>query len=199
MKLVKLAGRFLSGVLTAVLVVVLVATVALAISARRSADGLQTVLGYKVLSVLSGSMEPAIKTGDVIIVEPLKSDQEIAEGDVITFRAPDSPDMLITHRVVGIVSVNGEPAAYVTKGDNNDSIDLTPVQRSQVVGIQRWRIPYYGYLSNFMRRPLGIILCVIAPGLVLIGMEVRKIMQLVMEEERARQSREEPADAQPRG
>ncbi|MEW8979223.1 MAG: signal peptidase I [Symbiobacterium sp.] len=195
----KLAGRFLSGVLTAVLVVVLVATVALAISARRSADGLQTVLGYKVLSVLSGSMEPAIKTGDVIIVEPLKSDQEIAEGDVITFRAPDSPDMLITHRVVGIVSVNGEPAAYVTKGDNNDSIDLTPVQRSQVVGIQRWRIPYYGYLSNFMRRPLGIILCVIAPGLVLIGMEVRKIMQLVMEEERARQSREEPADAQPRG
>ena len=180
MKLVKLAGRFLSGVLTAVLVVVLVATVALAISARRSADGLQTVLGYKVLSVLSGSMEPAIKTGDVIIVEPLKSDQEIAEGDVITFRAPDSPDMLITHRVVGIVSVNGEPAAYVTKGDNNDSIDLTPVQRSQVVGIQRWRIPYYGYLSNFMRRPLGIILCVIAPGLVLIGMEVRKIMQLVM-------------------
>jgi len=199
LKLVKLAGRFLSGVLTAVLVVVLVATVALAISARRSADGLQTVLGYKVLSVLSGSMEPAIKTGDVIIVEPLKSDQEIAEGDVITFRAPDSPDMLITHRVVGIVSVNGEPAAYVTKGDNNDSIDLTPVQRSQVVGIQRWRIPYYGYLSNFMRRPLGIILCVIAPGLVLIGMEVRKIMQLVMEEERARQSREEPADAQPRG
>lgn len=199
MKLVKLAGRFLSGVLTAVLVVVLVATVALAISARRSADGLQTVLGYKVLSVLSGSMEPAIKTGDVIIVEPLKPDQEIAEGDVITFRAPDSPDMLITHRVVGIVSVNGEPAAYVTKGDNNDSIDLTPVQRSQVVGIQRWRIPYYGYLSNFMRRPLGIILCVIAPGLVLIGMEVRKIMQLVMEEERARQSREEPADAQPRG
>nr|WP_245302011.1 signal peptidase I [Symbiobacterium terraclitae] len=188
--------RILNGAVTAVLAVILVATVALAITARRSQDGMPSVLGYKVLSVLSGSMEPAIKTGDVIIVEPLKPDHEIKEGDVITFRAADAPEMLITHRVVGIVSVNGEPTAYVTKGDNNDAVDLSPVSRSQVVGIQRWRVPYYGYLREFMRKPVGIVSLVIAPGVLLIAMEIRKIVQVVMEEERAKKAEKEPADAQ---
>ncbi|MBP2017185.1 signal peptidase [Symbiobacterium terraclitae] len=192
----KLVLRILNGAVTAVLAVILVATVALAITARRSQDGMPSVLGYKVLSVLSGSMEPAIKTGDVIIVEPLKPDHEIKEGDVITFRAADAPEMLITHRVVGIVSVNGEPTAYVTKGDNNDAVDLSPVSRSQVVGIQRWRVPYYGYLREFMRKPVGIVSLVIAPGVLLIAMEIRKIVQVVMEEERAKKAEKEPADAQ---
>ncbi|WP_374712482.1 signal peptidase I [Symbiobacterium terraclitae] len=192
----KLVLRILNGAVTAVLAVILVATVALAITARRSQDGMPSVLGYKVLSVLSGSMEPAIKPGDVIIVEPLKPDHEIKEGDVITFRAADASDMLITHRVVGIVSVNGEPTAYVTKGDNNDAVDLSPVSRSQVVGIQRWRVPYYGYLREFMRKPVGIVSLVIAPGVLLIAMEIRKIVQVVMEEERAKKAEKEPADAQ---
>ena len=91
----------------------------------QGADRIPAVFDYKVLSVLSGSMEPAIRTGDVIIVEPLRPEHEIREGDVITFRAADAPDMLITHRVIGIVSVNGEPAAYVTKGDANEAPDLS--------------------------------------------------------------------------
>jgi len=194
---VKILWRILSGTVTAVLSVVLVATVVLAITGRRAPDRIPAILDYKILSVLSGSMEPAIKTGDVIIVEPLKPDQEIVEGDVITFRAADVPDMLITHRVVGIVSVNGEPAAYVTKGDNNDTVDLSPVTRAQIVGIQRWRVPYYGYLSEFMRTPTGIISLVIVPGVLLIAMEIRKIVLMVLEEEKAKQVEKTSADAQP--
>lgn len=193
----KILWRILSGTVTAVLSVVLVATVVLAITGRRAPDRIPAILDYKILSVLSGSMEPAIKTGDVIIVEPLKPDQEIVEGDVITFRAADVPDMLITHRVVGIVSVNGEPAAYVTKGDNNDTVDLSPVTRAQIVGIQRWRVPYYGYLSEFMRTPTGIISLVIVPGVLLIAMEIRKIVLMVLEEEKAKQVEKTSADAQP--
>lgn len=192
----KILWRILSGAVTAVLSIVLAATVVLAITGRRAPDRIPAILDYKVLSVLSGSMEPAIKTGDVIIVEPLKPEHQIAEGDVITFRAADAPDMLITHRVVGIVSVNGEPAAYVTKGDSNDTVDLSPVSRSQIVGIQRWRVPYYGYLSDFMRTPQGVVSLVIVPGVLLIAMEVRKIVQVVMEEEKAKQAQKEPADAQ---
>ncbi len=192
----KILLRILSGAVTAVLAVVLAGTVLLVLTERRAPDRMPSFLDYKVLSVLSGSMEPAIKTGDAIIVEPLKPEHVIAEGDVITFRAPDAPDMLITHRVIGIVLVNGEPAAYVTKGDNNDAPDLTPVQRSQIVGIQRWRVPFYGYLSEFMRTKTGVISLVIVPGALLIAMEIRKIFQVVMEEEKAKKAEEKPADVQ---
>lgn len=191
----KVLLRILSGALTGVMAVVLVATVALAITARRSEDRIPSVMGYKVLSVISGSMEPAIMTGDVIIVEPLKPEQQIAEGDVITFRAKDKPDMLITHRVTGIISVNGQPAAFVTKGDNNDTEDLSTVARSQIVGIQRWRVPYYGYISNFVRTPVGVVLLVIVPGVALIGLEIRKLIKAVMEEEAAKKDKADTAEA----
>lgn len=192
----KILLRILSGAVTAVLVVLLAGTVLLALAGRRAPDRIPTILDYKVLTVLSGSMEPAIRTGDTIIVEPLKPGQEIREGDVITFRAADAPDMLITHRVIGIVSVNGEPAAYVTKGDANEAPDLAPVQRSQIVGVQRWRVPYYGYLSDFMHTKTGIVSLVIVPGVLLIALEIRKIYQVVMEEEKAKKADEKPADAQ---
>lgn len=195
----KILLRILSGAVTAVLFVAVAGSVLLVLAGRRASDGIPTVLDYKVLSVLSGSMEPAISTGDVIIVEPLKPEQEIREGDVITFRAPDAPDMLITHRVIGIVSVNGEPAAYVTKGDANDAPDLTPVQRFQIVGIQRWRIRYYGYLTQFMQTKTGVISLVIVPGVLLMALEVRKIIQIVAEEEKAKKGDEQPADAQSPG
>ncbi|BAD40165.1 signal peptidase I [Symbiobacterium thermophilum] len=192
----KILLRILSGAVTAVLAIALAGTVLLALAGRRAPDRIPTVFDYKVLTVLSGSMEPAIRTGDAIIVEPLRPEHEIREGDVITFRAADAPDMLITHRVIGIVSVNGEPAAYVTKGDANEAPDLVPVQRSQIVGIHRWRIPYYGYLSDFMHTREGIISLVIVPGVLLIALEVRKIFQVIAEEEKARQADEKPADAQ---
>ena len=85
----------------------------------------------------------------------------------------------------------------MTKGDNNDTVDLSPVTRAQIVGIQRWRVPYYGYLSEFMRTPTGIISLVIVPGVLLIAMEIRKIVLMVLEEEKAKQVEKTSADAQP--
>lgn len=183
--MVKRVLKVLSGLMTALLVVLLGVVMILAVSARRSPDGISTILGLKVLSVLSGSMEPAIHTGDVILVRPLTQQDVIREGDVITFRAKDNKDMLITHRVIGIASVNGKPAAYVTKGDNNDSPDSVPITRDQILGVYRFRVPYFGYIASFIRKPVGIVLFVILPGLILIGMEFRKIWSAVSEAEKA--------------
>ncbi len=182
----KLFLKILNVVITLVLVLVIVAAVGLTVSARFSSDRIPTLYGYKLLNVLSGSMEPTIHTGDAIIVRPLAEGEEIREGDVITFHAKEKKDMLITHRVVGIVSVNGEPKAYVTKGDANDAKDLSAVARDQVVGIYEWRLPYFGYLSAFLHKPTGIIVCVIFPALLIIGSELLKIYRALEEEERAK-------------
>lgn len=178
--------RIAGNVVTALLVLMIAATAVLAISAKRSGDAIPSILGHKVLTVISGSMEPAIHTGDVILVKPLLPTDEVHEGDIITFRATEKADMLITHRVLGAVQVNGQTAAYVTKGDANDTEDPSTVAPSQLVGRYQARIPYYGYVANFVRTPTGVILLVIIPGVILIGSEIRKLYRLLVEAEQAK-------------
>lgn len=182
----KLFLKVLNYAVTAVLILVIAAAAFLAFSARFSKDKIPTVAGHKVLTVLSGSMEPNIHTGDVIVIRPYTPADEIKEGDVITFRTKEKADMLITHRVVGTVNVNGVPQVYVTKGDANDSEDLSTVGKDQVVGVYQARVPYFGYVSNFLHKPIGIILCVVLPGVILLGLEFRKIYQILAEAEAAK-------------
>lgn len=179
--------KALGFLITTVLVAVLVAAVVLAISSRTSRNGMSTVAGRHVLMVLSGSMEPAINTGDAIVVRPYVKGEQLKEGDVITFQSLNDPNMLITHRITGFVVVNGETVAYTTKGDSNNAIDSRPVIKSLIVGVYQWRIPYFGYISTFIRQPIGIVVFVILPGLILIGMELKKIFTAVVGADEAKQ------------
>jgi signal peptidase I len=171
--------------LTVILIVVLVVGGAYAITAKRSADGNPTMAGYKLMTVLSGSMEPAIHVGDVIIARTASPADEIREGDVITYRTRENPNMLITHRVISITKTAGR-TTYLTKGDNNPGADTAGVTPDQLVAMYRWRLPYFGYLVQFIRKPLGIVLFVILPGLYLIGMELRKMWQTLSAAEAAK-------------
>lgn len=183
----KTALKVLNGLITGLLILVIGAAAVLGFSARRSGDAIPTIAGHKILAVLSGSMEPKIHTGDVIIVKPLANPAaEIRDGDIITFRTKEKSDMLITHRVVGTVKVNGEAIAFGTKGDANAAQDTEVVTPQQVVGRYEWRVPYFGYVSSFIRKPIGIVLFVILPGLFIIAMEFRKMWIALSEAEAAK-------------
>jgi len=182
----KILAKALNTAVSLVLVLILSSTAILAISARRSPDGISTIAGYKLLNVVSGSMEPAIRTGDVILVRPLTPADEINEGDIITFQTREDASILITHRVIGVVTVNNEPTAYVTKGDANDAPDITPVTREQILGLYHYRIPLLGYLGDFVRTKWGVFLLIILPGVILIADEVRKMIRIMQEEEAAK-------------
>ena len=166
--------RILDVIVTVLLSLVIVCATYLALSARRAPDSIPMVLGNKVLTVLSGSMEPAIHTGDIIMVRPLQAGEMLAEGDIATFRLDQNPRMLITHRVIGVLSVNGKVEKYITKGDANKEQD-TLVAPAQVLGRYHWRVPYFGYVAEFIRRPLGTVLVVIVPGVILIALEIRRL------------------------
>lgn len=116
---------------------------------------LVTVFAYRVtghvtplLTVKSGSMEPILSIGDVILIEPV-SRQDLKVGDVVVFYRPGT-DQLIVHRIVR----KTELGVY-TKGDANPGIDpWSPIPYENVVG--RWtgfKIPSWtgiGYLSLFL-------------------------------------------------
>lgn len=110
--------------------------------------------------VLSGSMSPAIESGDAVIVEETDP-ATIQEGDVITFVQSDE-ESPTTHRVVGTEQRDGQ-VVFETKGDANEQPDPTPVPASSVIGTVVLTIPYIGYVIQFVNTPLGFGLLVVLP------------------------------------
>lgn len=92
------------------------------------------VLGFSVFRVLTGSMEPEIPEGALLLVRKTDTDT-IQIGDVISFFSPDPTleGAVNTHRVVDIQTENGERIFY-TKGDANLLEDTYPVRADMVVG-----------------------------------------------------------------
>jgi signal peptidase I len=94
--------------------------------------------------VMSGSMEPQVMTGDVIVAMPVPQDkikEEIKTGQVLLAKNAERPGTLITHRVVKILP---DGAGYITKGDANRSQDDITLLPQNIKGIERIRIPYIG-------------------------------------------------------
>lgn len=108
------------------------------------------LLGYRVFTVISGSMEPKYSVGDLIYVK--EADPEtIKAGDVITFVLNEELTVA-THRVE---YVDTENRHFYTKGDANETVDASPVHYNNVIGIPQFSIPLLGYVSNFIQNPPG--------------------------------------------
>lgn len=124
--------------------------------------------GWRTEVVISGSMEPAIRTGSIVIVRPVMP-AAIQTGDIIMFFSPDRKS-LTTHRVVGVESESG--LRFITRGDANKNVDMNAVEPGQVVGTVVHSIPYLGLLVQFIKTPLGFIVFLLIPAVILIGREI---------------------------
>ncbi|GAA0136581.1 signal peptidase I [Paenibacillus sp. YSY-4.3] len=132
----------------------------------RLTGGEPSFYGYQLKTVLSGSMEPVIRTGSVIAISPRTADH-FQVGDIITFRADEQ--RLITHRIVEARSSEASgQMLYRTQGDNNDAPDSTLVIPANIVGVYTgFTVPYAGYLLSFAGSKNGSLLLLIVPGLLL--------------------------------
>ena len=130
---------------------------------------------YKVLIVQSGSMEPVINTGGIVVVKPVS---QYSVGDVITFGPVSKTKAPTTHRIVDIRFQNGNPV-YVTKGDANEDTDTQEVLARHVIGKVLFDIPFLGYVLAAAKTPIGFVVLIVIPaGLVAID-EVYKIYREV--------------------
>lgn len=128
--------------------------------------------GWKTEIVLSGSMEPAIQTGSVVVSRPIAG-EEVRSGDVIMFSSPDGHS-LTTHRVINVES-GKDGLHFTTRGDANKGADINAVVPAQIVGIIVFNVPYLGYLIAFIRTPFGLVLFLVVPAAILIISELLKI------------------------
>lgn len=157
--------KWVNHIVTGILVVVFIVFAAFVLLNKFS-GGEPSIFGYQLKTVLSGSMEPTIKTGSIIAVKPGGDMTRFKEGDIITFM--DEERRLVTHRIIEVVQ-SGDQTMYRTKGDNNNAPDQNLVMSGNVVAeYTGFTIPYLGYISEFVQSKNGILVTVILPGVLLL-------------------------------
>jgi signal peptidase len=135
--------------------------------------------GWRVDAVLSGSMEPELNVGGVVITRPVEANK-IQVGDIITFYAPQN-QKLTSHRV--IASEDSSSFYFRTKGDANEEPDPAIVPYVNIVGRVCFHFPYLGYVNQSVRSFPGFLLTLCLPGLIIIVLEIRNIWYILVEEE----------------
>lgn len=130
-------------------------------------------------TILSQSMYPKIKAGDIVIT--YKNKNNIYNiGDIITFTSTGniSNGITITHRVTDIYKVN-DLYTYKTKGDNNNTEDLSTVPAENVIGRVVFRIPKAGYIQQFLVTRTGWIVAIVLPSFGVIIYDILKLFRVV--------------------
>ena len=127
-------------------------------ASRLAGDLVPMPMGVGATVVLSGSMEPTLSTGDLLIIAKQDSYQV---DDVVVFQ---TNRMAVVHRIVELYekTVQGEDGEEIqqmaiTQGDANITPD-DPIQVSQIKGTVVFRLPIVGYLINMIKTPIGTIL-----------------------------------------
>lgn len=156
----KVLSRVLTGILFAAICFLIVYNVYTFVAKSIWDDKLPTVLGYGNVVVISGSMEPEIKVGDMLIVKR-QDTREYQVGDIITYRQENS---LVTHRIISIdESIEAEVGVRLvtTQGDANNAAD-NPISSEQIEGKVVRVIPRAGDVILAMKSPFGMLLLILA-------------------------------------
>lgn len=136
------------------------------------------ILGFSVLRVMTGSMEPAIPVDTMLLVRQVDP-EEIVPGDVITFFSPD-PSLdgaPITHRVQRVEQRDGNPC-FITKGDANALEDREPVSGERLVGKVIFASAGLGLLIRLLSNPLIFGGLILLPLLAILLMNLYRTVRL---------------------
>ena len=106
-------------------------------------------LGYGIAVVLSGSMEPELSIGDLIII---KKTDDLNLNQVVVYQ---DDSKLVVHRIVEI-----KENEVVTKGDANNIVDNT-ISKTDIRGEVILAIPYLGSFLKFINTPFGTVFLLI--------------------------------------
>jgi signal peptidase I len=126
------------------------------------------VFGHRALTVVSGSMEPTLETGSVVLDDVI-SPAEARPGDILTFNDPHRK-RLLTHRLRSM-RIEGGTAFMVTRGDANDAPERWSVPVDGEIGRVAYHVPKVGHLRAFITRRevrLGLLGVVLLLGALLI-------------------------------
>lgn len=107
---------------------------------------------YRTFTVLTGSMEPAIPAGSLVVLRPANA-KDLRPGDIISFTLPNQAHTLVTHRIAAVRSRDGAPV-FVTKGDANGEVDAWQIPATGTGWRVAFHIPSVGTPIIWLGRPV---------------------------------------------
>ena len=123
-----------------------------------------------IVVVISGSMEPVLYRGDLLIIQA-RAAEDIQLKDIVVFQDTTyHPSGPIVHRIIEINEVDGE-YEFVTKGDNNTAHDSDERTYDEIIGVVVTIIPWLGNISLFLNE-LGIVGIIIIFTIILVIPEI---------------------------
>lgn len=170
--------RLVKNIICWILILILAITMVIFLTTRIQGNT-PTVFGYTIFRISTGSMEPELMTGDVILDKVMDDETEIAVGDVITFEGGSQFDgKLVTHKVIKApyTDENGNTMLQ-THGIANE-LDDTPISIDQVRAKMICKIPYIDTLYNLFLSPCGLLIMILLIILVFID-EIINIVKIL--------------------
>lgn len=170
--------RWLSAAVT--LMLVLAVLLCLFVTAQVVTKGYASFGGYTMFRVVTGSMEPTIATGSLLMAHSQDIGQ-IRVGDIICFQTQETQiaGKIVTHRVVEALQTAEGTVLLRTQGDANLVADSYFVEQTNLIGKVIW---YTGKDSNlagifsFFTNGVGFLGCIVLPCLVLAGLLLKESM-----------------------
>lgn len=164
-------GNIIGVVLCVILIPILLANVTMIVKGLINPNKVPSIGGYSPLIVMTDSMFPDIKSGDLIITKAADA-KDVKVGDVISFFDPDgSGTSVLTHRVVELVEEDGK-LFFRTKGDANNSEDPSLAPAENLIGLYQSKINGAGNVAMFLQSTPGLIVCIGVPLVLLVGFEL---------------------------
>ena len=156
-------------IIKAIIFIVLLLYVVFTIIQRVS--GNQSIFGYRLFAVATGSMVPDYNINDVLAIKEVNHN-EIKVGDDITYlgKKLDVSGKIVTHRIIDIEEKNGKKT-YLTKGINNDVEDPT-IGDNQIYGKVVGKVPVVTQINHIVKNQYGFFFLIFLPLVIVIFLEI---------------------------
>ena len=170
--------RVIKNVACWVVIAILAAAVVI-FTLTKFSGGTPTVFGYSVHRVLSGSMEPELSIGDVIVGKNIEDPSQLHIGDIVTFRGGARFDnKKVTHRVIVAPYDDGKGnLMIVTQGDAN-SQDDGEINLSAVESKFQFKLTFLSKVYNFFFSPWGLVVFIFLLLLIFFD-EIIRLLRLI--------------------
>lgn len=141
--------KLFTNIIFVIFMIIIVALIIATAKARITGQE-PSIFGHKLYVVDSGSMNPTIKVGTLIIVKEVEP-KEVVKGDIITYHG--SKTSLVTHRVVKVEDGGNR---FITKGDANETADPMPLEGNKLIGKVVYSIPLIGLILGVLNTKQGV-------------------------------------------
>lgn len=165
-------------IVSSIIVLILIMLLTAVAMTRKSSEP-PIFFGHRLFVVTTNSMQPEIPVGSAIFVKKIDV-SKLKSGDIITFKEGyDSNNNLIfnTHRIIKSIPKEND-LTFITKGDNNNIEDSKIRYSEDIYGKVVLISPKFGGFLVFLKSPLGLVVCIALPLLLLLVFEIINLLKM---------------------